>query len=339
MNKIKKLARIGAVGVLSVSFIGLGAGTASAATDIKVGVSAVNAVGALQYAIDSGIMKKNGLNVTETIVFPAPPIGIAALASGAVQFTYSPTIPAINAYENAGIALRIVAPADGYSPRDLSKAKKDPKFAAEIDDTGVCIPANSTIKRWKDLAGKTVSVPARGAQAEVTISSAVKADGGNVGSINWVTLTFPQVVSSVKSGVIDAGFVVEPFVIDCTSSGLKNLGQPGIAFFTVEQAIGVWITTQDFLNNNPGAVAAFQKSIYQANSFAMMSKENMRKVTIASTKITKVPVATALKANPTFYPLKVTQIDVALPAQKMYNLGFLRSKANVAGMLMRQYTP
>jgi NitT/TauT family transport system substrate-binding protein len=344
MSKVKNLARISAVGVLGTALIGLGAGTASAApvakvSDIKVGVIAINSVGALQYAIDSGIMKKNGLNVTETIVFPAPPPGIAGLASGAVNFTYAPTIPAINAYENAGIALRIVAPADGYSTADLSAAKKDGVFAAKIDDTGVCVAANSPITSWKGLEGQTVSVPARGAQAEVTITSAVKAAGGNPSLIKWATLGPAQVITSLKSGAIAAGFVVEPFTSLCTNSGLRNIGQPGIQFFTVEKAIGVWLTTQDYANKYPKQVAAFQKSIYEANSFAMKSAANMRTVTIASTKITKVPVKTALAANPTYYPLSVTKFDVATPAQKMFDLGFLRKKANVAGMLMRQYTP
>jgi ABC-type nitrate/sulfonate/bicarbonate transport system substrate-binding protein len=326
-------------GSVAATALAVGAAPAHAATDIKVGVTPINSTGALQYAIDSGIMAKNGLNVTEVVTFPAPPPSIAALAAGAVQFTYSPTIPAINAYENGGVALRIVAPADGYLSRDLAKAKKDAAYAIKIDDTGVCVKPDSGINSWKDLVGKTVSVPARGAQAEVTIASAVKKAGGDASKINWVTLGLPQVISSVQSGAINAGFTVEPFTTNCTAAGLKNIGSPGIQFFDTEQAIGVWVTTQTFANSNPQAVLAFQKSIYEANSFAMKSAANSRKVTLASTKITGVPAAQALAANPTYYPLFVTRADVLRPATKMFELGFLKKQADVAGMLVKQYRP
>jgi len=312
---------------------------ASAATDIKVGVTPVNSTGAIQYAIDSGMFAKNGINVTQLVVFPAPPPSIAALAAGAVQFTYSPTIPAINAYENGGIALRIVAPADGYRSIDLAKAKKDKDYAFKIDDTGVCVKPTSGIASWKDLMGKTVAVPARGAQAEVTIASAVKKAGGDPAQIKWTTLGLPQVAGALASGAIDAGFTVEPFTSACSAAGNVNIGSPGIQFFDTEQAIGVWVTTQDFYNNNRAVVAAFQKTMFEANSFAMKSPANMVKVTTASTKVTGVPVAQALAANPPYYPLYVVRSDVTRPATKMLELGFLKKQADVGGLLVKQYRP
>lgn len=330
------------VGLLTAGLASAALATASpahAATDIKIGVIPINSMGAIQYAVDSGIMKKNGLNVTEFVKFPAPPPSIAALASGAVQFVYSPSIPVINAYENAGIALQIVAPADGYRRADLARAKKDPAFAAKIDDTGVCVNPSSGIAGWKDLTGRTVSVPARGAQGEVTIASAVKKAGGDPSKINWVTLTFPEVVTSVQSGKIDAGFTVEPFTSNCAAAGMKNIGSPGIQFFDTEQAIGMWVTTATFAQQNPAAVKAFQKSMFEANSYAMKSPANLRKVTLASTKITGVPASQALASNPTYYPLYVTRADITRPATKMLELGFLKEPANVAGLLKRQYRP
>lgn len=332
---------IAAASAMAMATLGLSlaAAPAQAATDIKVGVTAINSTGALQYAIDSGIFKKNGLNVTEVVVFPAPPPSIAALAAGAVQFTYTPTIPAINAYENGGIDLRIVAPADGYSRALLAKAKKDPKVAAQLDDTGVCASKTAGINRWKDLEGKTVAVPARGAQAEVTIVAAVKNDGGDPTKILWTTVPPGQAVDAAKSGKIDAGFTVEPFVTDCITQGLMNVGRPGVEFFDTESAIGVWVTTAPYAKANPQAVAAFQKSMFEVHTFANKSKANMNKVLRASTKITEVDEKVALAANPPIYPLYVTRVDVTRPATKMLDLGFLKTKADVAGLLQKQYRP
>jgi ABC-type nitrate/sulfonate/bicarbonate transport system substrate-binding protein len=338
-RSIKRLVAVAASGATAALGLSVAAVPAQAATDIKVGVVAINSTGALQYAIDSGIFRKNGINVTEVVVFPAPPPGIAALASGAVQFTYTPTIPAINAYENGGINLRIVAPADGYTRAQLAAAKKNPKVAAQLDDTGVCASPSAGISRWRDLEGKTVAVPARGAQAEVTIVAAVKNDGGNPASIKWTTLPPGQAVDAAKSGRIDAGFTVEPFVTECINQGLQNVGRPGVEFFDTESAIGVWVTTAPYAQANPKVVEAFQKSMYEAHQYAMKSKANMNRVMRASTKITEVTPEVALAANPPIYPLFVTQVDVIRPAQKMLNLGFLSKKADTAGLLLKQYRP
>jgi ABC-type nitrate/sulfonate/bicarbonate transport system substrate-binding protein len=330
------LAGVVSAGVVAATLSGL-ASPAQALTDIKVALGPYNSIGAIVYAQESGIMRQNNLNVSDFVVLPAPPPAIAALASGQVQFAYTPTIPAINSYENAGINLRIVAPADGYKRSDLAKAKKDDAFAATMDDTGVCVNPSSGISRWKSLEGKTVSVPARGAQAEVTIAQAVKADGGDASKINWVTLTFPEVVPSVKNGQIDAGFTVEPFGGICKSEGMTNLGSPGISFFDVEQAIGVWVTTAEYASKNPKAVRDFQKAMYETHQYAMKNKSNMRKVILASTGITELSDAQALAANPPYYPMQVTRVDVLRPATKMFELGFLDKKADVAGMLQKQY--
>lgn len=338
IRRLKAVTAAGAAGVLGASIaLAVVAAPASAATDIKIGLVPIAAAGSVKYAIDSGIMKKNGLNVTEIKQFGAPPPSLAALAAGAVQFVYAPSIPIINAYANGGMALKVVAPADGYNAADLARAKKDAAFAAKMDDTGVCISPTSGIKRWKDLEGKTVSVPARKAQGEVTIAAAVKKDGGNPASINWVTLGFPEVVPAVQSGKINAGFTVEPFTGACTGAGMKNLGSPGIQFFDKENAIGMWVTTADYAAKNPAVIAAFQKSIAESNAFAMASKAGMDKILQASTSITGQTLAVTKKANPPYFPKTIVKADVEAAAAKMLQLGFLTKPVDTAGLLLKQY--
>ena len=265
----KGVALAGVAGVLASSALFVAtAGPAAAATDVKIGTVAINSVGTIPWAQASGIFKKNGLNVTEIKIFPAPPPTLAALAAGAVQFAYAPSIPIINAYANAGMALKVVAVADGYTTAALQAAKKSPVLAAKLDDTGVCVSPTSGINSFKDLAGKTVSVPARGAQGEVTIAQAVKNAGGNPATVNFVVLPFGAAIDAVASGKTQAAFTVEPFTSDCTSSGLKNLGSPGVQFFSTEQAVGMWVTTAAYAAQNPAAVTAFQKSIAEVNRFA-----------------------------------------------------------------------
>ncbi len=334
----RAVALAGIVGVIaSTSLAMAAAGPAAAATDIKVGITAINSVGTIPWGQSARIFAKNGLNVTEVKVFPAPPPSLAALAAGAVQFAYAPSIPIINAYANGGMALKVVAVADGYPAGALTAAKKDPAKAALLDDTGTCVSPTSGITSWKDLAGKTVSVPARKAQGEVTIAQAVKAAGGDPASVNFVVLPFGAALDSVKQGKIQAAFTVEPFTSECAASGLKNLGSPGIQFFTNESAIGMWVTTAAYAAQNPAAVEAFQKSIKEVNTFASTKAGWDKILQSMNPTYTQVDLATARKANPGYYPATIVKNDLANPASKMLALGFLTKPVDVAGLLMKQY--
>ncbi len=337
--KRKSVAAAGAIGVLAATLVGVAANPATAATtDIKVGTVAINAAGVIPLAQDSGIFAKNGLNVTEVVLFPAPPPSLAGLAAGAVQFVYAPSIPIVNAYANAGMALKVVAPADGYKPTEVAKAKKNAALAAKLDDTGVCVNPNSGIKSWKDLVGKTVSVPARSAQGEVTIAQAVKNAKGDPKSINWVTVPFPQAIPGVVNGTTQAAFTVEPFTSACIAAGMTNLGSPGIQFFDLENAVGMWVTTAAYAAANPAVVLAFQKSISQVNKVAS-TKAGWDQVLQKSLQYTGVDLATARAANPSYFPYTILAADLKRPADKMLLLGYLTTPLNTSGLLMRQYRP
>jgi ABC-type nitrate/sulfonate/bicarbonate transport system substrate-binding protein len=329
----------GIIGLVASSALAVSAaGPAAAAdTDVKIGTVAINAMGQIPWGVSSGIFKKNGINVTEVRIFPAPPPTLAALAAGAVQIGYAPSIAVINAYANSGMALKILAPADGYRRSDLSTAKKDPALAAKLDDTGVCISPTSGINSWKDLSGKTVAVPARKTQGEVTIAQAVVKDGGNPGSINWVVLPFPTMIDAVKSGKVNAAFTVEPFTSLCTSNGLKNLGSPGIQFFDIENAIGLWVTTADWAAKNPQGVLGFQKSIKEIQTFGNTKAGWDKLLQSANPTYTEVDLETARKANPSYFPPTVVKSDLRGPADKMLALGYLTKPLDINGLLLKQY--
>jgi NitT/TauT family transport system substrate-binding protein len=335
--RFRKLASCGLAAAIAVTgLITVSASPASAATDVKIAVGPYNEMGAVQYAVDAKIFAKNGINVTEFVTFPAPPPGLAALASGAVQFAYAPIIPVINAYVNGGMALKIVSANHGISVADLNRAKKNPAYAAAIDNTGVCVNPSSNFTSFKNLEGKTVAVPARKAQGEVVVANMIKKAGGNPATVNWVTLGFPETVGAVKSGKVDAAYVVEPFVSNCTAAGMKSLGAPGVGFYTTEPVIGVWVTTAPYAAANPTVISAFQKSIKQATTFGMASLSNKLVLLEESAKLTKQPVDVARKSRPTYYPPIVTKNDVTSQAKKMFDLGYLTKQADVAGLLLPQ---
>ncbi len=338
-RRVHKVAATAAtMAVIATMIAGVTATPAAAAeTNIRVGTVAINAMGQIAWAQSAGIFRKNGVNVSEIKIFPAPPPTLAALAAGAVDFAYAPSIAVINAYANAGMALKVVAPADGYRRSELANAKKNPVVAAKMDDTGVCIDPAKGITSWKDLDGKTVALPARKTQGEVTIAQAMVKAGGQPGTVNWVTMGFGLMIDSLKSGTIDAAFTVEPFTSSCTSSGLKNLGSPGIQFFTVENAVGLWVTTAAYAAANPATVLGFQKSIVEVQKFGNTSAGWDKLLQSANPTYTQVDLATARKASPSYFPPTVVALDLKGPADKMLALGYLTKPLDIKGLLYPQY--
>ena len=336
--KRKSVAVAGTIGVLAATLAGVTASPATAAeTNVKVGTVAINAMGQVSWAQSAGIFKKNGVNVSEIKLFPAPPPTLAALAAGAIDFAYAPSIAVINAYATAGMALKVVAPADGYRRSELAGAKKNPAVAAKLDDTGVCIDPAKGINSWKDLNGKTVALPARKTQGEVTIAQAMVQDGGQPGTVNWVTMPFGLMIDSVKKGTVDAAFTVEPFTSLCAAGGMKNLGSPGIQFFTIENAVGLWVTTAAYAAANPAAVLGFQKSIAQVHKFGNTSAGWDKLLQSANPTYTQVDLATARKASPSYFPPTVVALDLKGPADKMLALGYLTKPLDIKGLLYPQY--
>ena len=339
--KLRSLTRAAVSGsaalAVALGTVALAAAPAQAATDIKITAYPLTISGATQYGVDAGIFAKNGLNAT-VVVLPGAPPALQQLAGGQVQFAYVPISNAIQAYANSGMDLRIVAPADGPSRNDAARAIKDPKFAAVAAPEAICVGANSGITRYKDLAGKTIGINARQGFAELSVRQAIRKDGGDPSSINWVVLGSPQTVASVKNGVVAAGYVSQPFTAQCQAEGLKTLTSPALKYRPNGGPVMSWVTTAPYAQANPAVVKAFQKSIYEITA-ASRNKAVMDQILVSSTKLSKLPIETVRAGKPSYYYQTLTKADVQEYVSSMVAEGFIPKPINVAGILATQYRP
>lgn len=311
---------------------------AQAATDIKIGVNPTATNAMAVYAQDKGYFAKNGLNAT-TQIFPAPPQALNALAAGQVQFIYSPIASALPAYTNGGMALKIIAPADGFSHNDAARAKTDKKFAGVLDASAICANPNKGITRPRDLAGRNVGVSSRGGLAELGIQTAVRNDGGDPKTIKFAVIGLPQAVAAVKSGVVDASYTGAPYSGQCVVEGMKVVGQPGLAVIPNGGPVSVWITTAQYAAANPAVIKAFQKSMYEANASTLGNIAKKREVQIAGTKLTKATPEEATSEYPRYQYTALTKADVQQVANALQRAGLVAKPVDVAGILAPQYRP
>lgn len=284
---------------------------------VKVAYTPITAAGVLKVGEAQGFFKEEGIELSMQPV-DNPPAGIAAVAGGQVNFNYAPTIPVINAVAN-GVKIKVAAPADGYKEGTLAAVEADPKEAAKYDDTAILV-RDDAIKSPKDLSGKSVSVPARGAQLEVTIANAVKEDGGDPASLEWITLDFPSALSSLKDDRIKGAGVVQPFIGKGEKEGARNISSPGVTFFG-DGAVGVWVTNEKFATDSAKTVSGFQRAVAKSNEYANANPDAVFK---ASAELLKIDEATLKEGATPYYPTTVTVEDVSKVADKLTTLGFLK---------------
>ncbi|MBB6404069.1 ABC transporter substrate-binding protein [Arthrobacter sp. AZCC_0090] len=288
-------------------------------TTLKVGTIGIGSDAALQLAIDKGYFKEQGLDVQVSVV-ANPPAGVAAAQSGQLDLTYSPSIPMLNALSQ-NVPVTIVAAADGYADDALST-----KDLSKVDDTALVAGKNSGITRPKDLEGKSVSVPARKAQLEVTVSKVIKDDGGDPAKVNWMVLDPSSAMQALKAGRVQAASLISPFSSQAVNDGEKLLASPGIEFFG-KGAVGLWLAGKGTVASKKPALEGFKKAIYKANAYA---NANLPEAQELGAKITKTSLDVVRAGAANYWPVTVRVDDIERVDKQLVDLGFLKQSVQLA---------
>jgi NitT/TauT family transport system substrate-binding protein len=301
-----------------------GGGAPATEASIQVAYIPIYTAGILTIADKQGFFAEQKLKV-ELVPVANPPAAVAAISGGQVAFGYAPSIPLLRAAAN-GVDVKVAAPADGYE----KGAGADTANAKLLDDTAVVARKGSGVTTAKDLEGKTVSVPARGAQLEVTISSAVKEAGGDPTKVKWVALGLPEAVAALKAGRIDAAGLVSPFIATAVKDGGTVVSYPGVSFFQ-EGAVGLWLTSGKYDTANHDVVTRFATAIKKANAYAT---DHLPEFQQAAADITKTPLAEVQAGTKPFFPQEVADSDLKLVVDKMVATGFLKKDVDVTTLVI-----
>ncbi len=182
-------------------------------TPVTVGLLTIAPAAAVQYGIDKGIFEEHGLEV-KTQIAQGGAAMLPAVSTGQIDFGVGNPLSVLVA-STRGVDVRITS---GYS---FSHAEGE-------DANAVVVKADSGIKSWKDLAGKTVSVNAINTQGDLTIMESVDKDGGDPKSVKFIEIAFPDALAQLDGGNADAVWIPEPFLAKAVSEPEKYsvLGYP-----------------------------------------------------------------------------------------------------------------
>lgn len=127
---------------------------------------------------------------------------VAPLGTGQIDIAAAATSAGLYNAEARGIGLKIVADKGsnlpGYAYVSLLVRK-------ELVDSG-------KFKTLADLKGTKIAEPGKGGSTGSTVNQALKSAGLKYDDVEHVYLAFPEMLTGLQSGAIDAAIVPEPFL-------------------------------------------------------------------------------------------------------------------------------
>lgn len=148
------------------------------------------------------------------------------------------------------------------------------------DDHGIMVTADSELQTAADLAGKTVAVNNLQNIGTVAVKAVIEDAGVDPASVELVELPFPEMQAALERGDVDAIWQVEPFKARALASGARELF-PLFSGPVEDMPVAGWLTTREFLEENPEAVAAFQEAM--ATSMEQLDGDRERLVELVPT--------------------------------------------------------
>lgn len=291
-----------------------GGGNSGSLTTVTVAAPDIASSVPLQIAQDQGLFKAEGLNVKVEIVANSNAV-TAPLLAGTLDFTSENWVGMyIQELTNPKLGLKVIAD----------------NFQATDNIAAIVVPKGSKITSVKQLAGKSIALPGKGASigplsVDVLLNSyGVKATATN-SQYTTVVEPFPNMPAALAEGKVDAAWVTEPFVTVAEEAGAHVLA------YTYSGAlknfpIGPWATTNSFAEKNPAAVKEFTAAITKAEQMAASDPALVRKEEPIWIPTLKSKIADVMAQGT--YDSTVNLTSLQRVADVMENYGFLAPSFN-----------
>jgi NitT/TauT family transport system substrate-binding protein len=227
-------------------------GSSLAQTKIVVGlpVSNYGPLAPVYVARDLGFFGKNSVSA-EIAAFRGGSAMQEALAAGSVDIIDNSAVGAGVAI-GKGIKQKIVG---AYVNRPIG--------------WHLMVLSDSPVKSVKELEGKTVGVTATGSMTDFYLNFAIKQ--ANAQQVKAIPVGGGGLVPSLKGKQVDAAVMFSPLPFELM---LAKTARSIFDFGNMESSLpDVWIASQRLIVENPAAIDAVLRSIYQAVAYMKQNRE------------------------------------------------------------------
>ncbi|GAA2625626.1 ABC transporter substrate-binding protein [Paractinoplanes durhamensis] len=234
-----------------------------AGTKVAVGVIAIIDVAPIYLGKAKGFFSRRGIDLELTAEQGGGPI-VKGVIAGKYQFGFS-NVTSLMAAQADGAPLKAVASgvaSTGRSGRDFS---------------AVVVRDGSPIHTAKDLVGKKIGVNILKNIGDTTVRQSVRKAGGDATGLKFEAIPFPQMAGALRSGKVDAAWVVEPQLSEILTSG-GNVVASNFVDTASDLTVALYFTSQTTIGQNPKLVADFTAAIRESLDYAAGHPEEVRDV-------------------------------------------------------------
>ena len=231
-------------------------------TTVEVGVIPVIDVAVLYLGQEQGFFEERGI----TLNFNTGQGGAAlvpSVVSGEYDIAFSNVISIMQAREQ-GLPLTIISPAAASTGDEDFGINMLMAIDPAIEDAG-------------DLVGRTVGVNTLNNLSELMVNVSVDAAGGDPEEVRLAELPFPDQVTALVSGDIDAFVCAEPFCSTAAAEGARVIANPYHDLAPGDQiAASVYFTTEKAIEDDPELFKNLQEAISESQAFAAENPDEVK---------------------------------------------------------------
>lgn len=269
----------------------------------------------LMYGERAGLFREHGLKLNIQTA-----AGGAAIIPGVVSGTYD--------FGGSNVMSVIVATAKGV-PVSMVAPGTSERTTPEQAFGAILVSPDSGITEPSDLAGKTIAINTLDGIAHLTTKISLRNHGVDPASVELTEIGFPNMLSALEKGHIDAAWEIEPFLTMGLNSGTRPVLWPYLETKPGMQ-VGSYVTSRRYLNENPEVVKAFQAGVADT---AMAISENPDKFREALPELTELSAAAAQEMRLPRWQTSVSRPTLELINQQSAKLGFIDKPADIGKML------
>lgn len=312
---------LGAAVVLAACGGGNDAGSGAAGADGKVkivaGVAATGSSTAMQLGLEHGFFAEEGIDLE---------MGKAATGAGAIT-------QIINGQQQValgGISPVVTAVASNIPVQLVAGSVTDrPTPEGTINQT--IVRGDSPIKSFADLAGKTVAVNSVKCCWEFWMREAVAKNGVDPATLKLVQMPFPDQVTALKQGSVDAISTTQPYATELRQQGFRDIGDsPAVAFDNPNNANTLYYMSKQFIAQNPGIVEKFRRALQKSSNYANAHPDETRAKIVQQTSANPE----LIKAAPLpFYTAAIDRDTVQKEAQFAVKYGVIQQAPDLNALV------
>jgi NitT/TauT family transport system substrate-binding protein len=245
---------------------------AIAADKITVGVLPITDVAPIYLGVQNGIFTRLNLDVTLQIAQGGAEL-VTPVMTGQREFGFSNVTSLLMAQTRG---LDIVAVAAGAS----STGEQGRDFGAII------VPGESPLRTARDLEGKTIAVNNLKNFSDTSTRASVRKAGGDESKVKFVELAFPDMPAALENKLVDAAWIVEPFLTIAREQGAKVIAWD-LADTAPNLMISVYFTSGKYVLEHADTLRRFKIAMIESLAHADAHPDEVRAIIPTYTRISK----------------------------------------------------